>query len=84
MTNTASVISAGDEHALAIGSNDSVYAWGYGADGQLGKHHQRRAARSGLLQQRDHASQRPRTAVGPLVRAHLGGGDAKDAAHGAP
>ena len=33
---TASVISAGYEHALAIGSNGSVYAWGYGDDGQLG------------------------------------------------
>ena len=33
---TASVISAGYEHALAIGSNGSVYAWGAGGDGQLG------------------------------------------------
>ena len=33
---TASVISAGDQHALAIGSNDLVYSWGEGADGQLG------------------------------------------------
>src|ERR1700677_1850787 len=33
---TASVISAGYEHALAIGSNDLLYAWGYGDDGQLG------------------------------------------------
>ena len=33
---TASVISAGDDHSLAIGSNDVMYAWGFGADGQLG------------------------------------------------
>jgi alpha-tubulin suppressor-like RCC1 family protein len=33
---TASVISAGGQHALAIGSNDLLYAWGEDADGQLG------------------------------------------------
>ena len=33
---TASVISAGDDHALAIGSNDLLYSWGEGTDGQLG------------------------------------------------
>ena len=33
---SASVISAGDNHALAIGSNDLLYAWGENTDGQLG------------------------------------------------
>ncbi|HEX4126751.1 MAG TPA: MBG domain-containing protein [Acidimicrobiales bacterium] len=33
---TASVISAGDDHALAIGSNDLLYSWGLNTDGQLG------------------------------------------------
>ena len=33
---TASVISAGDDHALAIGSNDLLYSWGEDTDGQLG------------------------------------------------
>ena len=33
---TASVISAGDDHALAIGSNDLLYSWGEATDGQLG------------------------------------------------
>ena len=33
---TASVISAGDDHALAIGSNDLLYSWGEGTEGQLG------------------------------------------------
>ena len=33
---TASVISGGDNHALAIGSNDLLYSWGLNTDGQLG------------------------------------------------
>ena len=33
---SASVISAGGDHAMAIGSNDLLYSWGMGTDGQLG------------------------------------------------
>ena len=33
---TASVIGAGDDHALAIGSNGLLYSWGENIDGQLG------------------------------------------------
>jgi alpha-tubulin suppressor-like RCC1 family protein len=33
---TATAVAAGDNHALALTSNGSVYAWGYDNDGQVG------------------------------------------------